>query len=127
MPHKPSEYWDRQCYLGASIFSRAEIVHRHEIGMDKMMIGMDYPHHEGTLPGGTKNYLQATFGAAGVPEDEARKMLGETAAELYGFDLVKVRAAADEVGPLPSEVLTPPEADLFPRGDVNKPLFGGFS
>ena len=54
-------------------------------------------------------------------------MLGETAVELYGFDLAEVRAVADRVGPQPSEVLTPPEADLFPRGDVNKPLFGGFS
>jgi predicted TIM-barrel fold metal-dependent hydrolase len=127
MPHKPSEYFRRQCYVGASIFSRAEVEHRHEIGLSQMMIGMDYPHHEGTMPGGTKNYLQATFGAANVPEDEARLMLGETAVKVYGFDLAKVRAAADEVGPWPSEILTPPTEDLFPRGDVHKPLLGGFS
>ena len=37
-----------------------------------MMIGVDYPHHEGMWNGGTRNYLQATFGANRVPVDEAR-------------------------------------------------------
>jgi predicted TIM-barrel fold metal-dependent hydrolase len=127
MPHKPSDYFQRQCYIGASTFSRAEIAARHDIGLDKMMIGMDYPHHEGTIGLGTRNYLRATFGAERVPEREARTMLGETAARVFGFDMDKVRAAAREVGPLPDEVLTPPEQDLYPRGDVHKPLFGGFS
>ena len=107
--------------------ARAEIAARHDIGLDKMMIGMDYPHHEGTIGLGTRNYLRATFGAERVPEHEARTMLGKTAARVFGFDMDKVRAAAREVGPLPDEVLTPPEEDLYPRGDVHKPLFGGFS
>ena len=46
---KPSDYFKRQCWLGSSTFSRAEVAARHAIGIDKMMIGMDYPHHEGTL------------------------------------------------------------------------------
>jgi predicted TIM-barrel fold metal-dependent hydrolase len=127
LPLKPSDYFGRQVYLGSSTFSRAEVAARHEIGLDRMMIGMDYPHHEGTIGGGTRNYLQATFGAEEVPETEARLMLGETAARVYGFNLDKVRAAAREIGPLPSDILTPPELDLFPRGDVHKPLSGGFS
>jgi predicted TIM-barrel fold metal-dependent hydrolase len=127
LPLKPSDYFTRQCYLGSSTFSRAEVAARHEIGIDKMMIGMDYPHHEGTIGMGTRNYLQATFGAEQVPEDEARMMLGETAAKLYGFNIEKVTAAAEEIGPMPSEILTPPERDFYPRGDVHKPLSGGFS
>jgi hypothetical protein len=120
---KPSEYFERQCHLGASIFSRNEVAMRHEIGIDKMMMGMDYPHQEGTLGGGygTREYLQATFGAEQVPEDEARRMLGETAVSVFGFDMAKVKAVAAEVGPLPDEVLTPPEVDLYPHGDVHKP------
>jgi predicted TIM-barrel fold metal-dependent hydrolase len=127
LPYRPSEYFRRQCYLGASTFSRAEVAARHEIGLGQMMIGMDYPHHEGTVGGGTRAYLQATFGAEAVPEDEARRMLGETAAEVFGFDVVKLAEVAERIGPLPEEILTPPGVDLFPRGDVHKPLSGGFS
>jgi hypothetical protein len=118
---KPSEYFERQCFLGASTFSRWEIESRHEIGVDKMMIGMDYPHHEGTLIEGTQNYLRATLGAANVPVDEARRLLGETAARVFDFDLVKLDRVARRIGLEPADVLTPPDIDLYPRGDVNRP------
>jgi hypothetical protein len=122
IPRKPSEYFHRQCWLGASLFTEAEIRARHEIGIDLMLLGMDYPHHEGTFGGGTTNYLRATLGAAGVPPEEARKLLGGNAIERWGFDGVQLRALADRVGPELSLVLTPPEEDLFPRGDVHKPF-----
>lgn len=118
---KPSEYFERHCYIGSSTFSKAEIEARHVIGVGKMMIGMDYPHHEGTLIQTTQNYLRATFGAAGVPVDEARVMLGETAAAVYGFDLDFLGSIASGLGTSPESILTPPEQDLFPRGDVHKP------
>ncbi len=41
-------------------------------------------------------------------------MLGETAAKVFGFDVDKVSAAAEQIGPFPPEVLTPPESDLYP-------------
>jgi predicted TIM-barrel fold metal-dependent hydrolase len=120
---RPSEYFHRQCYLGSSTFSRAEVEARHQIGLDKMMLGMDYPHHEGTLlDGGTTDYLQATVGAAGVPAEEARIMLGKTAAGVYDFDLKALGRIADRVGPSLDLVLTPPKEDKYPRGDVKKPL-----
>jgi predicted TIM-barrel fold metal-dependent hydrolase len=122
---KPSEYFERQGWVGSSIFSRAEVEARHQlVGPHKMMLGMDFPHHEGTLAtgSGTVSYLRATLGAAQVPEDEARLMLGETAVEVLGFDRAAVRAIADEVGPRIEEILTPPEHDEYPRGDVKKPL-----
>jgi hypothetical protein len=31
---------------------------------------------------------------------------------------------ADEVGLRPADVLVPPEIDLYPRGDVKKPITG---
>jgi predicted TIM-barrel fold metal-dependent hydrolase len=125
---KPSEYFARQCFLGSSIFSTAEIQERHRIGLDKMMLGMDYPHHEGTWAAGpgTLEYLRATLGAAHVPVDEARKLLGGTAAEVWGFDLPKMRALADRIGPRLADVLTPPDADYYARGDINKPLSSSF-
>jgi predicted TIM-barrel fold metal-dependent hydrolase len=120
---KPSEYFRRQCFLGSSTFSQAEIAARHHIGLDKMMLGMDYPHHEGTLAaGGTTQYLRATLGAEGVPADEARMLLGGTAMTVWDFDESELRAVADRVGPPLDEILTPPTEDLFPRGDVHKPL-----
>lgn len=119
----PSEYFRRQCWLGSSIFSRAEIEARHQIGLDAMLLGMDYPHHEGTFAaGGTTEYLRATLGAAGVPPAEAKRLLGENALERWGFDGARLRELADRVGPELELLLTPPETDLFPRGDVHKPL-----
>ncbi len=119
---KPSEYFRRQCYLGSSIYSRAEVEARYEIGLEQMMLGMDYPHHEGTYLGGTLNYLQATVGAAGVPAAEATKMLGETAVRVYGLDHSALDKVADRIGPPLDTVLKKPTAELFPRGDVHKPL-----
>jgi predicted TIM-barrel fold metal-dependent hydrolase len=119
--HKPSEYFERQCYMGSSLFSRREVALRHQVGLEHMMIGMDYPHHEGTLVGGTQNYLQATLGAEQVPVDEARMLLSENAARVFGFDLQALQSFADELDITPERVLTPPEMELFPRGDVHRP------
>jgi predicted TIM-barrel fold metal-dependent hydrolase len=122
--HKPSDYFNRQCYIGASLLTRAEIGIRDAIGVDKMMIGVDYPHHEGTWNGGTQDYIQATLGANEVSIDEARRILGKTAAEVFGFDVDALTPIANRVGPWPEEVLVPPLEDKFPRGDVHKPLGG---
>jgi predicted TIM-barrel fold metal-dependent hydrolase len=93
---KPSEYWARQCYSGASFLSRLECEMRHAIGPDRMMWGSDYPHLEGTWPH-TAERVRETF--AGVPEPEVRMMMGETAAKVYNFDLNKLRSVAERVGP----------------------------
>ena len=122
VPLKPSEYFRRQCWMGSSLFSRAEVEARHRIGLTQMLLGMDYPHHEGTFQGGTTNYLQATLGAAGVPADEAKLLLGGNALARWRFEEAKVRPIAERIGIELSVLLTPPEKDLFPRGDVHKPL-----
>ena len=122
VPLMPSEYFRRQCWLGSSLFSRAEVEARHRIGIDQMLLGMDYPHHEGTLAHGTVNYLRATLGAAGVPAAEARRLLGENAVERWKFDTASLRPLADEFGPELELLLTPPDIDFYPRGDVHRPL-----
>jgi predicted TIM-barrel fold metal-dependent hydrolase len=121
LPHKPSTYFRRQCFMGASVLSRAEVEARHEIGVEQMMVGVDYPHHEGMWNLGTQRYLQATFGAAEVPLDEARPMLGGTAMSVFGFDEAELRTVADRVGPTVEDVLSAPTEDHFPRGDVHRP------
>jgi predicted TIM-barrel fold metal-dependent hydrolase len=117
----PSEYFARQCYIGASTFSKAEIEMRDILGIDKVMFGMDYPHHEGTMIEGTRNYLRATYGAAGVAESEARQMLGLTAAKVFSFDLERLGPVVSRIDLQTLEVLIAPEIDLYPRGDVHKP------
>ncbi len=125
--HKPSEYFGRQCHLGSSLFSLAEAQARSEIGVDKIAIGVDYPHHEGTWGSGPGNvaYLRATLGAAGVSAEEARLMLGGNAAALWKLDADALESRARLIGPSLQEILTPPTHDYFPRGDVRKPLATG--
>jgi predicted TIM-barrel fold metal-dependent hydrolase len=122
--HKPSEYFERQVWLGSSLFSEAEMRARDEIGVDKIMLGTDYPHHEGTWGAGpgTRHYLRATLGAAGVPATDARTMLGATAIEVFDLDAEKLAAIGQRIGPSLEFALTPPTEDLFPRGDVHKPF-----
>ncbi len=122
--HRPSEYFARQVFLGASLLTRAEVEIRDRIGVDKMMVGVDYPHHEGAWNGGTQNYLQATLGANEVPVAEAEQMLGATAAQVFGFDVQALAPIVERIGPRPEQILVPPTEDLFPRGDVHKPLGG---
>jgi predicted TIM-barrel fold metal-dependent hydrolase len=100
----PSEYFSRNCFLGSSLLLRQEVEARHSIGVDKMMWGADYPHGEGTFPY-SRQSLQFLF--HDVPADEVRKMLGGTAAEVYGFDLNYLRKVADGFCPTVDEVATP--------------------
>jgi predicted TIM-barrel fold metal-dependent hydrolase len=122
IPMRPSEYWNRQCYLGSSLFSRAEIAARHRIGVDKMMIGIDFPHSEGAWRYGTSNYVKATFGTEQVPASEASKMLGGTAADVFGLDLPALDRIADKIGLDEADVLTPPKVQPTYRGDLDRPL-----
>lgn len=92
----PSEYFARQCYLGASFMRRDEGEHRHEIGLDRILYGTDYPHLEGTWPN-TADRLAATF--AGYSESEARAILGGNALDVYAFDEQKLAPIVDRIGP----------------------------
>jgi predicted TIM-barrel fold metal-dependent hydrolase len=123
VPRPPSEYFREHCFFGSSLFSAAEVEARHRIGLDQILLGMDYPHHEGTFAaGGTIEYLRATLGSCQVPADEAALMLGENAIRRWGLDRDKLRAHANRVGPSLERILDAPDVDLFPRGDVHKPL-----
>jgi len=95
--HKPSEYWNRQCYVAASFMARDEALMRHEIGLDRLMWGADYPHFEGTWPH-TDRWLKETFG--GLPTPEVRAILAENPARVFGFDLDELRTHAEAVGPV---------------------------
>src|SRR3954470_15013764 len=122
MSLKPSEYWQRQCYVGASFFRPVESALRHEIGVDKIMWGSDYPHVEGTYPY-TTEALRLAF--AGVEEPEVRAMLAGNAAGLYDFDLEQLAPIAAVVGPEVAAVSVPLDhvpADATSTAFTGQPL-----
>ena len=92
----PSEYFARNCFVGASFMPEHEGRFRHQIGVYSLMWGSDYPHLEGTWPN-TMKALNATFGE--YPEDEIRAILSLNAARAYGFDLAALQPIADRIGP----------------------------
>jgi len=109
----PSEYFARNCFVGASFLRPIECDVRYLIGVDRIMWGADYPHSEGSTPH-SREALRASL--ANVPHDECRRMLATTAASVYGFDLSGLSALASEVGPLVEEIHRPLEA--FPVGST---------
>jgi predicted TIM-barrel fold metal-dependent hydrolase len=112
----PSEYCRRHVYLGVMV-TPSSMVRRHEIGLDRMMWGADFPHHEGTAPY-TKLALRGAL--PGYPHDEVRQVLSGTAAELYGADLDLLQAVADRIGPSVEELDEP----LRPEEMPEDPNFG---
>ena len=101
MKLKPSEYWERQCYVAASFMGPDESAIRHEIGLEKLMWGADYPHVEGTWPR-TRKSLARCF--RGIPADEVRAILTDNPARLYGFDVDALQPVADRVCPTLQEL-----------------------
>ena len=57
---RPSEYFDRNCFIGASNTRRRELARRYEIGVGNIMWGNDFPHPEGTWPH-TREWLSQAF------------------------------------------------------------------
>jgi Predicted metal-dependent hydrolase of the TIM-barrel fold len=98
---KPSEYWERQCYVAASFMGPDESAIRHEVGLSKLMWGADYPHLEGTWPR-TRKSLARCF--RGIPAGEVRAILTDNPARLYGFDVDALQPIADRVCPTLEEL-----------------------
>ena len=74
---------------------------RHEIGVDTITFGRDFPHAEGTWPN-TADWLSDAF--SGVPDDELRLMLGENTIRFMGLDRAHLATIAERVGPTIEQV-----------------------
>lgn len=118
LPRSPSEYWSRRCFVGASSVSRAETDMRHEIGIENMMFGSDYPHVEGTWPR-TRDWVRATLG--GIPVEEQRLVLGANAARLYGFDMERLSPIAERVGILVADLAERARIPSLAHTQVDRP------
>jgi len=110
---RPSEYWQSNCWAGASAIKQSEVRLRHEIGVDRMMFGRDYPHPESTWPN-TWDWLRDAL--AGVPEDDVRAIVGENALRCYGLDASPLRLIADRIGPSLDDLLG--RHDVDPRSST---------
>lgn len=117
---RPSEYFARQVQLGASFLPRGDCALRHEVGLDRIMWGADYPHVEGSYPF-TREHLRLTF--EGVPEDEIQQMVGSNAARVYGFDVEALSKVAAEIGPTKEEIAQPLARKDVPRAAYKCPAF----
>jgi predicted TIM-barrel fold metal-dependent hydrolase len=78
----PSELFREHIY-GCFIADQSGIEQRHRIGIDNIMFESDYPHSDSNWPHTRKMLADAL---AGVPDDEARKIVELNARKLYHFE-----------------------------------------
>ncbi len=108
----PTEYFQRNFWVAASFLRPSESAVRHEVGVDRIMWGADYPHSEGSYPY-SREALRAAFG--GIPPEETRRMVETNAAALYGFDLGALRSVGERVGPTVAEIAEPIDPADWPK------------
>jgi predicted TIM-barrel fold metal-dependent hydrolase len=116
----PSEYFRDNCFV-SSLMSAPDVAKRATIGVDQLLWGADFPHHEGTAPY-TLEILRATL--HGVPEPEVRAITSGNATRVYDVDLAQLQALADEVGPTVEQVATPLAANEVPDDPNARLLIG---
>jgi predicted TIM-barrel fold metal-dependent hydrolase len=93
---EPSQYFARNCWIGASLLDPLGVSRRHQIGVGRLMWGTDYPHPEGLWPN-TRARLLDSF--RGVPEPELEAIFGRNAIECYALDADALEAIAARIGP----------------------------
>jgi predicted TIM-barrel fold metal-dependent hydrolase len=117
LPLTPSEYFERNVWIGASFPQLKDAAAMRKIGLHKVMWGSDYPHHEGVSPY-TREHLRRSF--HDWSPEELDQVLTTTACTVYGFDVEALAPRALEVGPTATEVAEP--LDRIPAG-ATSPAF----
>ena len=117
LPLTPSQYFERNVWIGASFPQIRDVPAMRKIGLHKVMWGSDYPHHEGVSPF-TREHLRRSFHDWST--EDLDQVLTTTAAGVYGFDVDALTPRALEVGPTAAEVAVP--LDRIPKG-ATSPAF----
>jgi predicted TIM-barrel fold metal-dependent hydrolase len=117
LPMRPSEYFERNVWIGASFPSPRDGKSKDQMGLHKYMWGSDYPHHEGSTPFSKESLRRAFHDVA--PAD-LHQIFAVNAAQVYGFDLEKLAPIAAGVGPTVAEIAEP--YDGVPKG-ATSPCF----
>lgn len=84
LPHAPSEYIRRHAIWGF-LRDPVGVRLRHDIGVQNLVWGTDFPHQQGDWPNSPK-VIEELF--TGVPEDERYAMLAGNAVEFFHLDAV---------------------------------------
>jgi predicted TIM-barrel fold metal-dependent hydrolase len=97
MPAKrrPSEYWASNGLNSLSFIRRCEVELRHDLGVETLAFGRDYPHGEGTWPN-TIQWLRDAIGH--IPRDEALGIMGGNAIRVLGLDKARLDSIAQRIG-----------------------------
>jgi len=82
-PLRPSDYVRRQVHL-TFMDDPGAIALRHYTGVEAIVWGSDYPHHEATWPR-SEDALEKQF--AGVPDEDRKAMTGGTISKLFKFEI----------------------------------------
>ena len=80
-PLKPSELFQRQCYL-TCWYDRASLKVRRYLGASNILWSANFPLANSTWPN-TRQHIEASF--VDVPEEEKRQILWQNAAKLYSL------------------------------------------
>jgi len=83
---RPADVFQRNFWF-CTLDDPSTIDTRHRIGIDRIMVEVDYPHGDGTWPD-TQDVIQQYWGH--LPDDELRKICCENAAKLYRHPLPAV-------------------------------------
>lgn len=83
LEHLPSEYVRQHCYWGF-FNDRFGIRVRHEIGVDHILWGGDFPHVESDWPH-SQELLKEHFEDQGVPDDERYRILAGNAIDFFNL------------------------------------------
>ena len=78
---KPSELFQRQCFIGTEADEELLPVVVDKLGDDNLVVSVDYPHADGPFPNGVAEFLELP----GVGRDSKRKILWDNCVKLYGF------------------------------------------
>jgi predicted TIM-barrel fold metal-dependent hydrolase len=103
---KPSEYFQRQCWVGATNTDALGWVTPEQLemlGYKKLMWGSDYPHMESFWPH-TRDKLHQLV--KGIPEDQVKAIICDNALEAYSLDRAQLEPTAARIGPTPDEIIS---------------------
>lgn len=77
----PSEYFQRQCWIGTDVDEELLSVVIDRVGPDRIVMSTDYPHQDGPFPHGVDEFLER----GDLDAETKRKILWDNCASLYGL------------------------------------------
>jgi predicted TIM-barrel fold metal-dependent hydrolase len=88
----PSDFFRQNVFMSFQDDKRG-LAERHDIGIDGLMWGSDYPHTESTFPR-SATVLEEMFDSLDVDSKERQLIAHDNACRLYGFDADKIALPA---------------------------------